>query len=126
MRAHGTTFLLIVELAVIGGSGFVAGYLWPHPGPELTLAAPTAPVIETTPMESLDEPTTQIKPEAEEQEAGMTARGQFVASKSGAKYHPATGCSYADRIKEENRIYFNTAKEAESAGYEPSSCIENN
>src|SRR3990167_4005144 len=52
-----------------------------------------------------------------------TSQGSYVASKSGEKYHPATGCSYADRIKSENKIYFNTPQEAETAGYEPSSCI---
>jgi len=40
----------------------------------------------------------------------------FVAAKSGTKYYPA-GCGSIDRIKPENRVYFNTAKEAEDRGY---------
>lgn len=49
--------------------------------------------------------------------------GAFVASKSGTKYHPSTGCSFVDRIKPENRIYFSTEEEAQNAGYEPSTCL---
>ncbi|MFH0830757.1 MAG: hypothetical protein V1895_01725 [Parcubacteria group bacterium] len=47
----------------------------------------------------------------------------FVASSSGTKYHPIEGCSFADRIKPENKIYFSTEQEAQAAGYEPSSCF---
>ncbi len=40
----------------------------------------------------------------------------FVASKTGTKYYPAD-CTSTSRIKEENRIYFATEKEAEEKGY---------
>ena len=43
----------------------------------------------------------------------------FVASKNGTKYYPA-GCSATNRIKEANRVWFATAKEAEAQGYEAS------
>ncbi|MFO0704378.1 MAG: hypothetical protein U0517_00155 [Candidatus Andersenbacteria bacterium] len=112
MRAHPNIFLLVGEIVLIGASGFVAGFLWPHPSPELTLSVPPTPVIEIGAEPSQVESAQAQKPQ-----------GQFIASKSGTKYHPASGCSYADRIKEENRIYFRSAAEAEAAGYEPSSCI---
>lgn len=42
----------------------------------------------------------------------------FVASKSGTKYYlPA--CSGAKSIKEENKVWFATAAEAQAAGYAP-------
>jgi len=41
---------------------------------------------------------------------------QYVASKSGTKYHLVT-CPGAKQIKKENKIYFNSAEEAEAAGY---------
>lgn len=41
--------------------------------------------------------------------------GQYVASKSGKKYYPV-GCSGINRIKEENRIYFDSKEEAEASG----------
>lgn len=45
-----------------------------------------------------------------------TEQIQFVASKSGSKYH-WPWCSFAERIKEENRIYFGSEQEAQAAGY---------
>ena len=41
---------------------------------------------------------------------------QVVVSKNGSKYH-YLHCSSAEQIKEENKITFATAQEAESAGY---------
>lgn len=41
---------------------------------------------------------------------------RVVVSKNSNKYHFAW-CSGAKRIKEENQIWFNSAKEAETAGY---------
>ncbi|MEI8130068.1 MAG: hypothetical protein WCG55_01020 [bacterium] len=42
--------------------------------------------------------------------------GAFIASKNGKKYYPAS-CAGASKIKATNRVYFQTSKEAESAGY---------
>ncbi len=44
--------------------------------------------------------------------------GLYVASRSGTKYH-LPWCSGALRIKEENKIWFDSKAEAEVAGYEP-------
>ncbi len=49
-----------------------------------------------------------------------TSTGNFVASKSGTKYH-YPWCSGAQSIKEENKIWFSTAEEAQKAGYQPAS-----
>lgn len=46
--------------------------------------------------------------------------GLLVGSKNGAKYH-YPWCSGALRIKEENKIWFNSAEEALQAGYTPAS-----
>ena len=43
---------------------------------------------------------------------------QFVASKNGTKYHLLT-CPGAKQMKEENKVYFNSVKEATAAGYTP-------
>ncbi len=43
---------------------------------------------------------------------------QYVASKSGTKYH-LPWCAGAKQIKEENKIFFNSKDEAERAGYTP-------
>ena len=47
----------------------------------------------------------------------------IVASKNGSKYYPAN-CPAASRIKEENKIQFNSAKEAKDAGYSASAMCE--
>ena len=44
----------------------------------------------------------------------------FFGSNRGSKYY-SLGCSGGKTIKQENRIYFTTKEEAESAGYELSS-----
>ena len=48
--------------------------------------------------------------------SGGSSAGGFVAAKSGAKYYP-TGCGSANRIKPENKVYFTSEAEAQSAGY---------
>lgn len=42
--------------------------------------------------------------------------GPYVASKSGTKYHLVT-CAGAKNIKEANKLFFATAREAQAAGY---------
>ena len=44
--------------------------------------------------------------------------GNFLASINGKAYYPKD-CMAANRIKEENRIWFNTKEEAEAQGYKP-------
>lgn len=48
----------------------------------------------------------------------MVVTGQYVASKSGTKYHLLT-CSGAKQIKEENKIFFDSKEAAQKAGYTP-------
>jgi hypothetical protein len=45
---------------------------------------------------------------------------KYVASISGKKYHVAT-CTYANNIKEDNLIYFDSKEDAEKNGYSPCS-----
>ena len=51
------------------------------------------------------------------------ASGKYFASKNGHKYYSA-GCSAGKSIKQENRIYFSSAPEAEKAGYTSSSSCQ--
>ena len=48
-----------------------------------------------------------------------TPKGQYVASKNGTKYY-FTWCSGVSRIKEENKVYFDTKEDAIKRGFEPS------
>ncbi len=52
-----------------------------------------------------------------------SAAGKFVASKNGTAYH-FPWCPGALRIKEENKIWFDTKEEAESRGYRPAANCE--
>ncbi|MFZ2414566.1 MAG: hypothetical protein WAW33_00990 [Minisyncoccia bacterium] len=45
--------------------------------------------------------------------------GAYVASSKGKMYYPVN-CGAANNLKQENRIYFQTAIEAETAGYKRS------
>jgi hypothetical protein len=54
------------------------------------------------------------------EQPAMMGKGTYVASKSGSAYH-FPWCSGAQRIKEENKIWFETKEEAEQAGYRPAS-----
>jgi hypothetical protein len=49
--------------------------------------------------------------------------GEYFASNRGKKYY-SINCSAGKTIKQENRIYFSTAIEAEKAGYQLSSSCE--
>jgi hypothetical protein len=76
-----------------------------------------------TTMCPLPEPRTAMPVAAEILSAGLSVpnRNQvpetpFVASKSGTRYHHVT-CSGAKQIKEENKIYFASARAAQAAGY---------
>ncbi|OGZ29634.1 MAG: hypothetical protein A2931_03065 [Candidatus Niyogibacteria bacterium RIFCSPLOWO2_01_FULL_45_48] len=52
--------------------------------------------------------------------AVLASEALFVASKNGTAYYPPS-CAGAGRIKEENKIWFSSQKEAESLGYKPAS-----
>lgn len=54
------------------------------------------------------------------QEASIlkSIKGQFVASKNGASYH-FPWCPGAQKIKEGNKVWFQTKEEAEGKGYKP-------
>ncbi len=61
-------------------------------------------------------------PKIESKQNGLKS-GNFLASKSGHKYYPIN-CSAGKAIKQENKIYFNTADDAVKAGYTlSSSCL---
>ncbi len=53
----------------------------------------------------------------------LSSKGRYVASKSGTAYH-YPWCSGALRIKEENKIWFQTKEDAVKAGYKPAGNCE--
>ncbi len=51
------------------------------------------------------------------------SQGQFVASKNGTAYH-YPWCPGAQKIKEENKVWFQSREEAEAKGYKPAGNCE--
>jgi len=49
--------------------------------------------------------------------------GKYVASKTATTYHTAN-CDWAKKIKEPNRVWFDTEAEAKKQGYNKHSCLE--
>jgi hypothetical protein len=81
------------------------------PGEQTATALSTLPVTRTG--VTLDSGTNMEQP-------AIINKGTYVASKSGSAYH-FPWCSGAQRIKEENKVWFETKEEAERAGYRPAS-----
>lgn len=63
------------------------------------------------------------KPSQEPSTKNSAPQGTFVASSSGAKYY-YPDCTEVKRIKEENRVWFDSEQEATESGYEPSVCVQ--
>ena len=55
---------------------------------------------------------------AKEAPAKAASGGSYVGSKTGTKYY-LPWCGTAKRIKDENKVWFASKAEAETAGYEP-------
>jgi len=69
-------------------------------------------LVSTTPVQpSSSAVSPQGSPEVE-----LVQSGQYIASKTGSKYHRIT-CPGAKQIKPANAVYFASAAEAEAAGY---------
>lgn len=75
-----------------------------------------SPQIATVRTVELQAPQTSLSPSSSSQSTEQSTTGQFVASKSGTKYHALT-CPGAKQIKPENKVFFASAAEAEAAGY---------
>lgn len=52
--------------------------------------------------------------------SGTGKQGNYVASKNGKLYY-RIGCGSSSRIKEENKVFFTSASDAENAGFQASS-----
>ena len=103
---------VVIFLVGMAGSGL---------GRLSVLWIPKEPVVITGPEAGDNKANFKSEnPVAETKEASIigSAKGQFVASKSGTAYH-LPWCPGAQKIKEENKIWFQSKEEAESRGYKP-------
>lgn len=67
--------------------------------------------------EEKEDPASQVEKEESTHLSAAEGAQNFVASKNGGKYYKA-GSSGEKRIRPENRVYFETALDAEMAGYD--------
>lgn len=104
-------WLLPLILVLVGLSAFGLGRLSVigEQGPRLIIKLPDG-TTETAAAYAASAPNVSAP--------AAKVAGEYVASKSGSKYYPV-GCGAANRIKEENKVYFTSASDAQAAGYEP-------
>ncbi|MBI3273864.1 MAG: hypothetical protein HYZ69_01850 [Candidatus Colwellbacteria bacterium] len=74
--------------------------------------------IESLPAESANQKNSNLTASLP-----LSAQGKYVASKSGKAYH-FPWCPGALKIKESNRVWFDSKEEAASAGYMPAANCE--
>lgn len=102
---------VIIFLASITGFGLGRlSVLWPEKPPIRILDVKEGIGTQNTPQpvaNSAPIPTAKNKYPA-----------RYLASKSGSYYH-YPWCAGAQKIKEENKVWFNTKEEAEAKGYKP-------
>jgi len=102
-----TTVALVVLL--VGITSFGLGRLSARS--QTPLAATGVTLVAPAPLSAVTEQVVSA-------DGGADTTMQYVASRSGTKYH-YVWCSSAGRISEENRVYFATVEEARAAGYTP-------
>lgn len=113
--------ILLISVILISLISFGAGRLTaPQPEKEpLVIDESQAAGISTffTANSAQDQSTADAQNQPNEINTNQNKnQGQFVASKSGAVYH-WPWCSWAQKIKPENQVWFTTEQEAQAAGY---------
>ena len=76
------------------------------------------PVKITTPEISQSNQATNTTQSQQTVKPAGKSTGKYVGSKNGRKYHLAT-CASAARIKDENKVWFDSKEQAAAAGYAP-------
>lgn len=111
--------VLIVGIILIALISFGAGRL-------TAIREPKEPIkIENYGLASLKESVESQDTDKAEEGIKEAEKKQevFVGSINSNKYH-LPDCQWAKRIKEENRIWFESVEDAETKGYVPASCIK--
>jgi hypothetical protein len=116
----GKDVLTILIIILVGLGSFELGRLSkesPQKGLKIEYSEKTS--TETSTTELSNQLKTQDLPQNAQKPVSVSS-GNYFASSRGKKYYPI-GCSAGKTIKQENRIYFASATEAEKAGYTLSS-----
>lgn len=107
--------MFIVSAILMAGSAYFIGNIQANDSQpsEIQIVYPDAVAIKSSIKSNVTEPT-QPQESSNVKEI-QKAGAKIVASKNGKRYYYAN-CGGVNRIKQENRIYFNTKEEAEAKG----------
>lgn len=106
----GKTLLILGLLVAVAVISFYLGYV------ARAETAQATPVLIECPAEAYIPKGALSGDTSSKTSLTLPKSGAYVASKNGTKYY-SLDCSGVSRIKEENKIWFDTAESAESAGY---------
>lgn len=121
--------LFAVLTLAIAGLAFYCGMLYSDSSGERAQSgielrcAPEVLTSLTVPVNKLGQGTVlgSTTPSVTTTTSSDTPQGAFAGSKNGTKYY-TPDCAGLERIKPENRIWFQTAEDATLQGYTPANC----
>ena len=103
----------LIFLAGFGGFGLGRLSALGIPKEPISITNSSGDILEATTLPATDIQNPQTTPNKAE-----NYPGKYIASKSGTAYH-YPWCPGALKIKEENKVWFQTLEDAEKAGYKP-------
>jgi len=109
---------VLIYIGILAGTAVIAFYIGYVARAE---SAKASPVVINCPAEAYMSPqgTSQTLSSSVTTAAANHSNqsiGSYVASQNGKKYYPI-GCAGANRIKDQNKIFFQTQMSAQAAGY---------
>ena len=107
----GQDVILVVTVVLLGVVSFGLGRM---SGDHASLQ----PITVYIPVEQVSDSALQTGSAVQGGEGGYEMQKNYVASKSGAVYH-LPSCPGAQRIKDENKVWFTTQEDARAAGLRP-------
>jgi hypothetical protein len=110
VKQHQSDIILTLIIVLIALVSFGAGLL-------ITSKEGNNPIIIQNPENSFQAAV------VEQSLSEKSIEGMFVASKNGTKYH-WPDCPWAEKISEENQVWFSSEEEAQAAGYTRCSSFE--
>ena len=108
--------LVLVLAATVGYTGFVTVRTAQTPAAAVVITTERdAPPLTPAPEAATPEPTATLEPTPA---PDTVVESTYVASRKAKKYHRPS-CQYAAKIKDENLVSFDSAAQAQAAGYAP-------
>jgi tetrahydromethanopterin S-methyltransferase subunit F len=127
-KLHGREIALFIGVIVVGVVGFEVGFI----EGQSVQSKPLVVTASLTPLIPVAEPLPNTQIVVKQASANTDTKivnadvidvnCAFVGSKNSNKYHLAK-CSFAKRIKAENRVCFTSAEDAQSKGYQ-AGCVK--